>query len=283
MTGFAKFGPFHSGPLYFDVSSEPRLPGCRQGRWVRRVVPSDLERSRTMFTMDVGKTWTSTRAFNGGPRAAYQHSSHEEAPAGGAGAKRTTSVYDRNIKSLGEFMTVPAPAPRSQQSLGGSMGGSMRLPSSAETSRVFGPAAGARHEKLGVFGSEHGAIGSRYFESLSQGRTEEERRQLLVTGERHRRGAHLKYKQTDTLGVMHQQEQDSAAAAASFYQKQQQRATQQQPQQPPQQPQQGREFGARSAMPMVAVANSPQDDASAIAAIYLATHKPFKGAAALMR
>ena len=250
-----------------------------------------------MFTMDVGKTWTSTRAFNGGPRAAYQHSSHEEAPAGGAGAKRTTSVYDRNIKSLGEFMTVPAPAPRSQQSLGSSMGGSMRLPSAAETSSIFGPAAGAVHEKLGVFGPEHGAIGSRYFQSLSQGRTEEERRQLLVTGERRRRGAHLKYKPTDTLGLMHQQEQDSAAAAASFYQKQQQRAMQQQQQQramqqpqpqPQPQPQQGREFGVRfareaahAAIPMAAA--SSQDSASALAALYLATHKPFKGAASLMR
>lgn len=53
---------------------------------------------------------------------------------------------------------------------------------------------------------------------------------------------------------------------------------------------QGREFGVRfareaphAAMPMVAAASSPQDSASAIAAIYLATHKPFKGAAALMR
>ena len=244
-----------------------------------------------MFTMDVGKTWTSTRAFNGGPRAAYQ----QEAPAGGASAKRATSVYDRNIKSLGEFMTVPAPAPRSQQSLGSSMGGSMRLPSAAETSSIFGPAAGAVHEKLGVFGPEHGAIGSRYFQSLSQGRTEEERRQLLVTGERHRRGAHLKYKPTDTLGVMHQAEQNSATAAAGFYQKQQQRATQQQQQQQQQRQGQqgqgqGREFGVRfareaphAAMPMVAAASSPQDSASAIAAIYLATHKPFKGAAALMR
>jgi len=241
-----------------------------------------------MFTMDVGKTWTSTRAFNGGPRAAYQQ---EVGPAGGA--KRATSVYDRNIKSLGEFMTVPAPEPRSRG--GGSMGGSMRLPSAGETSRIFGPAAGGVHEKLGVFGPEHGAIGSRYFQSLSQGRTEEERRQLLVTGERHRRGAHLKYKPTDTLGVMHQAEQNSATAAAGFYQKQQQRATQQQQQQQQQRQGQqgqgqGREFGVRfareaphAAMPMVAAASSPQDSASAIAAIYLATHKPFKGAAALMR
>ena len=100
-----------------------------------------------MFTMDVGKTWTSTRAFNSGPRAAYEL----EAPAS-AGPKRSRpgSVYDRNIKSLGEFMTVPAPPPRSQQSLRGSMGGSMRLPSAAETSSIFGPAAGAAHEKLGV-------------------------------------------------------------------------------------------------------------------------------------
>ena len=189
-----------------------------------------------MFTMDVGKTWTSTRAFNSGPRAAYEL----EAPAS-AGPKRSRpgSVYDRNIKSLGEFMTVPAPPPRSQQSLRGSMGGSMRLPSAAETSSIFGPAAGAAHEKLGVFGSEHAAIGSRHFQSLSQGRTEEERRQLLVTGERRRRGAHLKYKPTDTLGLKHQQELNSAAAAASFYQKQQQRAMQQpQPQPQPQQQQQ---------------------------------------------
>ena len=234
-----------------------------------------------MFTMDVGKTWTSTRGFNSRPRAAYEL----EAPAS-AGAKRATSVYDRNIKSLGEFMTVPAPAPRSQQSMGGSMGSSMRLPSAAETSSIFGPAAGAAHEKLGVFGSEHAAIGSRHFQSLSQGRTEEERRQLLVTGERRRRGAHLKYKPTDTLGLMHQQEQDSAAAAASFYQKQQQRAMQQPQPQP--QPQQGREFGVRfareaahAATPMAA--GSSQDSASALAALYLATHKPFKGAASLMR
>ena len=253
-----------------------------------------------MFTMDVGKTWTSTRAFNSGPRAAYEL----EAPAS-AGPKRSRpgSVYDRNIKSLGEFMTVPAPPPRSQQSLRGSMGGSMRLPSAAETSSIFGPAAGAAHEKLGVFGSEHAAIGSRHFQSLSQGRTEEERRQLLVTGERRRRGAHLKYKPTDTLGLKHQQELNSAAAAASFYQKQQQRAMQQQPPQqramqqpqpqppPPQQQQQqqGREFGMRfareaphAAIPMMA-AGSSQDSASALAALYLATHKPFKGAASLMR
>ena len=251
-----------------------------------------------MFTMDVGKTWTSTRAFNSGPRAAYE----PEAPAS-AGPKRTRpgSVYDRNIKSLGEFMTVPAPPPRSQQSLRGAMGGSMRLPSAAETSSIFGPAAGAAHEKLGVFGSEHAAIGSRHFQSLSQGRTEEERRQLLVTGERRRRGAHLKYKPTDTLGLKHQQELNSAAAAASFYQKQQQRAMQQQPpqqramQQPPPQPQpqqqqqQGREFGVRfareaphAAIPMMA-AGASQDSASALAALYLATHKPFKGAASLMR
>ena len=254
-----------------------------------------------MFTMDVGKTWTSTRAFNSGPRAAYEL----EAPAS-AGPKRSRpgSVYDRNIKSLGEFMTVPAPPPRSQQSLRGSMGGSMRLPSAAETSSIFGPAAGAAHEKLGVFGSEHAAIGSRHFQSLSQGRTEEERRQLLVTGERRRRGAHLKYKPTDTLGLKHQQELNSAAAAASFYQKQQQRAMQQQPpqqramQQPPPQPQQqqqqqqqqqGREFGVRfareaphAAIPMMA-AGASQDSASALAALYLATHKPFKGAASLMR
>ena len=194
-----------------------------------------------MFTMDVGKTWTSTRAFNSGPRAAYE----PEAPAS-AVPKRTRpgSVYDRNIKSLGEFMPVPAPPPRSQQSLRGSMGGSMRLPSAAETSSIFGPAAGAAPEKLGGVGSEHAAIGSRHFQSLSQGRTEEERRQLLVTGERRRRGAHLKYKPTDTLGLKHQQELNSAAAAASFYQKQQQRAMQQQPpqqramQQPQPQPQQ---------------------------------------------
>ena len=253
-----------------------------------------------MFTMDVGKTWTSTRAFNSGPRAAYE----PEAPAS-AGPKRSRpgSVYDRNIKSLGEFMTVPAPPPRSQQSLRGSMGGSMRLPSAAETSSIFGPAAGAAHEKLGVFGSEHAAIGSRHFQSLSQGRTEEERRQLLVTGERRRRGAHLKYKPTDTLGLKHQQELNSAAAAASFYQKQQQRAMQQQQpqqramQQPPPQPQpqpqqqqqQGREFGVRfareaphAAIPMMA-AGASQDSASALAALYLATHKPFKGAASLMR
>ena len=253
-----------------------------------------------MFTMDVGKTWTSTRAFNSGPRAAYEL----EAPAS-AGPKRSRpgSVYDRNIKSLGEFMTVPAPPPRSQQSLRGSMGGSMRLPSAAETSSIFGPAAGAAHEKLGVFGSEHAAIGSRHFQSLSQGRTEEERRQLLVTGERRRRGAHLKYKPTDTLGLKHQQELNSAAAAASFYQKQQQRAMQQQPpqqramQQPQPQPQpqqqqqqqQGREFGVRfareaphAAIPIMA-AGASQDSASALAALYLATHKPFKGAASLMR
>ena len=243
-----------------------------------------------MFTMDVGKTWTSTRAFNSGPRAAYEL----EAPAS-AGPKRSRpgSVYDRNIKSLGEFMTVPAPPPRSQQSLRGSMGGSMRLPSAAETSSIFGPAAGAAHEKLGVFGSEHAAIGSRHFQSLSQGRTEEERRQLLVTGERRRRGAHLKYKPTDTLGLKHQQELNSAAAAASFYQKQQQRAMQQpQPQPQPQQQQQqqqGREFGVRfareaphAAIPMMA-AGASQDSASALAALYLATHKPFKGAASLMR
>ena len=251
-----------------------------------------------MFTMDVGKTWTSTRAFNSGPRAAYE----PEAPAS-AGPKRSRpgSVYDRNIKSLGEFMTVPAPPPRSQQSLRGSMGGSMRLPSAAETSSIFGPAAGAAHEKLGVFGSEHAAIGSRHFQSLSQGRTEEERRQLLVTGERRRRGAHLKYKPTDTLGLKHQQELNSAAAAASFYQKQQQRAMQQQPPQqramqqpqpqpqPPPPPQQGREFGMRfareaphAAIPMMA-AGSSRDSASALAALYLATHKPFKGAASLMR
>ena len=251
-----------------------------------------------MFTMDVGKTWTSTRAFNSGPRAAYEL----EAPAS-AGPKRSRpgSVYDRNIKSLGEFMTVPAPPPRSQQSLRGSMGGSMRLPSAAETSSIFGPAAGAAHEKLGVFGSEHAVIGSRHFQSLSQGRTEEERRQLLVTGERRRRGAHLKYKPTDTLGLKHQQELNSAAAAASFYQKQQQRAMQQQPPQqramqqpqpqpqPQQQQQQGREFGVRfareaphAAIPMMA-AGASQDSASALAALYLATHKPFKGAASLMR
>jgi len=183
------------------------------------------------------------------------------------------------------------------------MGGSMRLPSAAETSSIFGPAAGAAHEKLGVFGSEHAAIGSRHFQSLSQGRTEEERRQLLVTGERRRRGAHLKYKPTDTLGLKHQQELNSAAAAASFYQKQQQRAMQQQPpqqramQQPQPQPQpqqqqqqqQGREFGVRfareaphAAIPMMA-AGASQDSASALAALYLATHKPFKGAASLMR
>ena len=254
-----------------------------------------------MFTMDVGKTWTSTRAFNSGPRAAYEE---PEAPAS-AVPKRTRpgSVYDRNIKSLGEFMTVPAPPPRSQQSLRGSMGGSMRLPSAAETSSIFGPAAGAAHEKLGVFGSEHAAIGSRHFQSLSQGRTEEERRQLLVTGERRRRGAHLKYKPTDTLGLKHQQELNSAAAAASFYQKQQQQRAMQpqqpqqramQPPQPPppppqQQQQQGREFGMRfareaphAAIPMMA-AGSSQDSASALAALYLATHKPFKGAASLMR
>ena len=174
----------------------------------------------------------------------------------------------------------------------------MRLPSAAETSSIFGPAAGAAHEKLGVFGSEHAAIGSRHFQSLSKGRTEEERRQLLVTGERRRRGAHLKYKPTDTLGLMYQQEQNSAAAAASFYQKQQQRAMQQQPQpqpQPPpqqQQQQQGREFGPspmrfargapHAAIPMRA-AGSSQDSASALAALYLATHQPFKGAASLMR
>jgi len=175
-------------------------------------------------------------------------------------------------------MTEPAKGPRSTP------GGSLLLPSAADSavSLVAGRTAGAAHEKLGVFGEQQfGALGSKYYQQLSQGRTEEERRQLLLTGERHRRGAHLRYVPTDTLGLQEQQEQQSAAAAAGWYYHQQQQATL-----PATLGQQGSNFGTRFAregpqgcVPMVAAATSPEHSAAALAAIYLATHKQLKGSA----
>ena len=224
-----------------------------------------------MFNLDV--SGRPSRAFNAGPRRdplVYEQT----------GAKRS-SVYDRNLFGT---MTVQAQGPRSVPS------GSLLLPSAADpASLLTGRVAGAAHEQLGMF-AQHSALGSRHFELLGQGRTEEERRQLLITGERRRRGAHLKHQPTDTLGLQHQQEQQSAAEAAGWYCQQPQLQPQPQPQQqqaarPATLSQEGSDIGTRSkhkgpyaavqAMPMVATAASPQQSAAALAAIYLATHKPF--------
>ena len=63
-------------------------------------------------------------------------------------------------------------------------------------------AAGAAHPNCGILGPE--PRGSPHFARLSSGVTEEQKRMLILTNERHRRHAELKYAPTDTLGLRQQ-------------------------------------------------------------------------------
>ena len=64
-------------------------------------------------------------------------------------------------------------------------------------------AAGAAHENLGIFSREFGEVRgmSDHYHIVGATYTEEERRQLLLSGVRKRRHAQLKHARTDTLGL----------------------------------------------------------------------------------
>jgi hypothetical protein len=159
-----------------------------------------------MFTMDLTDP---PRAYNAGPRRdplAFQRSA-EAAAAVGRPIPETPSIrsvvsspYDANL--FGSGCQVPDQWPRSMETgmLARTMPSSgFAMPASKE-SFTMGRTAGAAHENLGIF-AQQPLTGSIHLANLSKGLTEEERRLLLLTGERRRKGAHLRQQPTDTLGL----------------------------------------------------------------------------------
>ena len=143
-------------------------------------------------------TWTSLSAFAAGPRRdPFSRQTHIMAIAdAGRGGLKRGPAYMQN--TFGAGVTVPPDWPYSWETDVSQHTKSHGLQPSRGASVMLSGAAGASHPNCGILGPSPQA--SPHFRILTNDATEEEKRLVLLTGERHRRHAELRYQKTDTLG-----------------------------------------------------------------------------------
>ena len=139
-------------------------------------------------------------AFNAGPRRdPLSRQLHIEAIAAvGGGGLKTGPAFMGCLSGSG--VSVPPKWPYSWETDMDQHAQRQGLqPARGASAVLTSGAAGASHPNCGILGPQPKA--SPHFPKLSAGATEEEKRNLLLTNERHRRGAQWRYLPTDTLGL----------------------------------------------------------------------------------
>ena len=148
-------------------------------------------------------TFSKLSAFSAGPRRdplSRQIHIQSIAEAGRGGLKRGPAWLPN---TFGSGITVPPQWPYSWETDLEMHTQRRGVQPSRGARDVFSSgAAGAAHPNCGILGPE--PRGSPHFARLSSGVTEEQKRMLILTNERHRRHAELKYAPTDTLGLRQQ-------------------------------------------------------------------------------
>lgn len=145
-------------------------------------------------------SFRSNTAFIAGPRRdPLSREAHVAAiSASGRGGLHGGSAHSPN--TFGAGVIVPACWPGSWETDVSQRSNREPLrPAPGARSLLGAGAAGAAHPSCGILGTPSGTLP--HFEKLATGCTEEQKRLLLITNERHRRHAERRYAPTDTLGI----------------------------------------------------------------------------------